>query len=76
METFSRTSFTRFYQRMAPGWGAFYQISPDVALTTCMQFLIETTLAICQYQQHSWLKLQNNSEVCMIQSPVQCLGCR
>ena len=74
--TFSKGSFTRLFQKMDPGGGAFYQISPDVALTTCMQLLREMTPAICQYQQHSWLKLQNNSEVCMIQSPVQCLGCR
>ena len=37
MKTFSKGSFTRFFQKMAPGGGAFYQISPDVALTTCIQ---------------------------------------
>ena len=38
-KTFSKGSFTRFFQKMAPrGGGAFYQISPDVALTTCMHF--------------------------------------
>ena len=43
----SKGSSTRFSQEMAPGWGAFYQISPDVALTTCMQLLLEMTPAIC-----------------------------
>ena len=65
-----------FFKKIAHGGAAFYQISPHVALTTCMQLLVEMTPAICQYQQHSLLKLRNNSEVCMIQSPVQCLGCR
>ena len=39
------------------GGGPFYLISPDVALTTCMQLLLEMTPAIVQYPQHSWLKL-------------------
>ena len=38
MKTSSKDSFTRFFQKMAPGGGgAFYQISPDVVLTTCIQ---------------------------------------
>ena len=37
MKTFLKGSFTRFSQKMAFGGGAFYQISPDVALTTCIQ---------------------------------------
>ena len=36
-----------FSKKMAPGGGAFYQISPDVALTTCMQLLLEMTPAMC-----------------------------
>ena len=36
-------SFTRFLQKMAPGGGAFYQISPDVALTTCIQIYSKRT---------------------------------
>ena len=38
-KTLLKGSFTRFFQKMAPGGGggAFYQISPDVALTTCIQ---------------------------------------
>ena len=37
-ETFSKGSFTLFFsQKMAPRGGAFYQISPNVALTTCIQ---------------------------------------
>ena len=47
METFSKGSFTRLFQKMAPEGGAFYQISPDVALTTGMQRLLEMTPAIC-----------------------------
>ena len=46
-KTFSKGSFTRFFQRMSPGGEAFYQISPDVALTTCMQLILEMTPAIC-----------------------------
>ena len=77
MKTFSKGSFSGFVPKNGPpGGGTFYQISPDVALTTCMQLLLEMTPAIGQCQQHSWLKLQNNSEVCMIQKPVQYLGCR
>ena len=44
---FSKGSFTRFFQKMAPGGGAFYQISPHVALTTCIKLLLEMTPAIC-----------------------------
>ena len=47
VKTFSKGSFTRFFQKIASGGGAFYQISPDVALTTCMQLLLEMTPAIC-----------------------------
>ena len=37
-----------FFPKSAPqGGGAFYQISPDVSLTTCIQLLLETTPAIC-----------------------------
>ena len=35
MKTFWKPSFTHFFQKMAPGGGG-YQISPDVALTTCI----------------------------------------
>ena len=43
-KTFSKGSFTRFLQKEAPrGGGAFYQISPDVALTTCIQLYSEST---------------------------------
>ena len=31
-KTFSKGSFTRFFPKKTPGGGAFYQISPDVAL--------------------------------------------
>ena len=44
---FSKGSFTRFPEKIAPGGGAFYQISPHVALSTCMQLLLEMTPAIC-----------------------------
>ena len=47
MKTFLKGSFRRFFRKMAPGGGAFYQISPDVALTTCMQPLLDMTPAIC-----------------------------
>ena len=43
MKTFSKRSFTRFSQKMAPGGGAFYRISPDVALTTCIQLYSKCT---------------------------------
>ena len=44
MKTFSKGSFTRFFQnKMAPGGGAFYKISPDVALTTCIQLHSKST---------------------------------
>ena len=43
MKTFSKGSFTRFFQRMAPGGGGIYQISPDVALTTCIQMYSKRT---------------------------------
>ena len=45
MKTFSKGSSTRFLQKMAPGGGggAFYQISPDVALTTCIQLYSKST---------------------------------
>ena len=36
MKTFSKGSLTRFFKKMAPGGGAFYQIPPDVALTACI----------------------------------------
>ena len=45
-KTFSKGSFTCFFQKMAPVGGGVYQISPDVALTTCMQLLLEMTPAI------------------------------
>ena len=37
MKTFSKGSFTPLVKKTAPGGGAFYQIPPDVALTTCIQ---------------------------------------
>ena len=37
MKTFPKGSFTRFFEKMAPRGGSFYQISPDVALTSCIQ---------------------------------------
>ena len=43
IETFLKGSFTRFFPKKAPGGGAFYQISPDVALTTCIQLYSEST---------------------------------
>ena len=44
MKTFSKGSFTRFFQKMAPGGGGgIYQISPDVALTTCLQIYSKST---------------------------------
>ena len=43
IKTFSKGSFTRFFQKMAPGGGAFYQVSPDVALTTCIQLYSKST---------------------------------
>ena len=38
MKTFSNGTFTPFYKKWPRG-RAFYQISPDVALTTCVQKL-------------------------------------
>ena len=43
METFSKPSFTHFFQKMAPRGGGVYQISPDVALTTCIHLYSEST---------------------------------
>ena len=43
MKTFSKGLFTRFFQKKAPGGRAFYQISPDVALTTCIQLYSKGT---------------------------------
>ena len=37
IKTFSKGSVTRFLKKSGPRGGAFYQISPDVALTTCIQ---------------------------------------
>ena len=42
IKTFSKGSFTRFFQNMALG-GGVYQISPDVALTTCIQLYSKRT---------------------------------
>ena len=42
-KTFSKGSFTRFFAKIAPGGGAFYQISADVALTTCIQLYSKRT---------------------------------
>ena len=36
-KAFSKGSFTRFFPKNAPPGGGFYQISPDLALTTCIQ---------------------------------------
>ena len=36
MKTFSKPSFTHFFQKKWPPGGRVYQISPDVALTTCI----------------------------------------
>ena len=43
MKTFSKGSFARFSQKMAPGGGGVYQSSPDVALTTCIQLYSKRT---------------------------------
>ena len=43
---FKRLIYPFFPKNGPRGGGAFYQISPDVALTTCMQLLLEMTLAI------------------------------
>ena len=44
MKTVLKGSFTRVFQKMAAGGGgAFYQISPDVALTTCIQIYSKCT---------------------------------
>ena len=45
MKTVLKGSFTRFFQKKAAGGGggAFYQISPDVALTTCIQIYSKRT---------------------------------
>ena len=37
MKTFSKVSFPLLSQKNGPRGGAFYQIPPDVALTTCIQ---------------------------------------
>ena len=42
MRTFSKGSFTCLFQKM-DGGGAFYQISPDVALTICIQLYSKRT---------------------------------
>ena len=44
MKTFSKPSFTHFFQRMAPPrGGGVYQISLDVALTTCIHLYSKST---------------------------------
>ena len=43
MKKFSKGSFGRFFQKMAPGGGAFCQILPDVALTACIQLYSKST---------------------------------
>ena len=44
MKTFLKGSFTRFFPKNGPGGGgAFYQILPDVALTTCIQLYSKCT---------------------------------
>ena len=64
MKTFSKGSFTRFFQKMAPEEGAFYQISPDVALTTCIQLYSKSTKnairGLCE--QVPWIQRPQNRE--------------
>ena len=45
MKTFSKGSSTRLFSKKWPrgGGGAFYQISPDVALTTCIDLYSDRT---------------------------------
>ena len=43
MKTFSQPSFTHFSQKWPPGGGGVYQISPDVALTTCIHLSSKST---------------------------------
>ena len=43
MKTFSKPSFTHCFERIAPGGGGVYQISPDVALTTCIHLYSKST---------------------------------
>ena len=42
-KTLLKGSFTRFFPKNGPGGGAFYQISPDVAPTTCIQIYSKRT---------------------------------
>ena len=42
VKTFSKPSFNHSFQKMAPRGGA-YQISPDVALTTCIHLYSKST---------------------------------
>ena len=55
-------SFTRFFQKMAPGGGAFYHISPDMALTTCIQLYSKRTQkAIFGLREHVfWIQRPKN----------------
>ena len=43
MKTFPKPSFTHFSQKNGPQGGVFYQISPDVAPTTCIQLYSKRT---------------------------------
>ena len=45
MKTFSKPSFTAIFSKKRPpgGGGGFYQISPDVALTTCIHLYSKST---------------------------------
>ena len=43
MKTFSKPSFTHFFKKKWPPGGGVYQISPDVALTTCIHLYSKST---------------------------------
>ena len=42
-KTFSKPSFTHFFPKNGPREGGVYQISPDVALTTCIHLYSKST---------------------------------
>ena len=46
MKTFSKPSFTHFFKTMAPAGGGVYQISPAVALTTCIHLYSKSTQVV------------------------------
>ena len=48
MKTFPKPSFTHSVQKNGPGGGGVYQISPDVALTTCIQLYSKSCMQVAR----------------------------